>query len=191
MIILKNVCKGYNGKQVLKNLNIEIKQNKITCIVGKLGIGKTTLLSILANLEEIDSGEIINDTNKVSFVFQRDTLIPNARVFDNFKYIIDGIHDKKALERLVDEYLKKFEMFDKKYEYKENLSGGMIQRIKIIQAILYQSDVLLLDEPFKELDDGMKEIILTELKKLNKTIIISSHDLEIVKNIADDVIELK
>ncbi|OGO84092.1 MAG: hypothetical protein A2Y24_08245 [Clostridiales bacterium GWE2_32_10] len=119
MIILKNVCKSYNGKQVLKNLNIEIKQNKITCIVGKLGIGKTTLLSVLANLEEIESGEIINYANKVSFVFQRDTLIPNTRGFDNFKYIIDGINDKKALKRLVDEYLKKFEMFDKKYEYKE------------------------------------------------------------------------
>ncbi|HCC07621.1 MAG TPA: ABC transporter [Clostridiales bacterium] len=191
MILLKNIYKSYGEENVLKGLNLEIRENKITCIIGKSGIGKTTLLSILANIEQIDSGEIINNNHKISFVFQRDTLLPNTKVIDNFKYILGEIYDKEKLGTLIDKYLEKFEMAEKKYEYKENLSGGMVQRIKIIQALLYPSDILILDEPFKELDEEMKEILVTELKKINKTIIISSHDLDLVKNIADDIVELK
>lgn len=187
MIILKNVYKSYGNQQVFKDLNLEIKENKITCIIGKSGIGKTTLLSIIAGLEKADKGEVSNGSYKIAFVFQKDTVLSNAKVADNFKYIFNDVYD----ESLVDEYLKKFGLLEKKYEYKENLSGGMIQRIKIIQALLYPSEILILDEPFKEIDDGIKDILITELKKSNKTIIISSHDIELVKNIADEVIELK
>jgi len=190
LILLKNVYKSFGTMHVFKDLNLQISENKITCIIGKSGIGKTTLLSILAKLEHIDSGEIINDNPKISFVFQRDTLLPNTKVIDNFKYILGEIYDKENLESLVDTYLEKFGMLEKKYEYKENLSGGMVQRIKIIQALLYSSDILILDEPFKELDEGIKDVFVAELKKLKKTIIISSHDLELVNNIADDVVDL-
>lgn len=181
--MIKNVSKNYNGKPVLKNINLEIPSDEITVIVGKSGCGKTTFLRILAGLEDITSGEIFyTDDNgnkkdiKIGMVFQEPRLMPWLNVEKNIRF---NEKDKKID---VDKILDLVSLKNVKNLYPNELSGGMASRVAIARAIGYEPDILLMDEPFAALDYFTRNQLQNEIIKIYETtktgIVFVTHNLD-------------
>ena len=213
--IIKNVTKFYelnNEKHiVLKNISLKINTDDITVILGESGCGKTTLLRLIANIENVSSGEIkfIRDNEevkpKVGFVFQESRLMPWLNVSENIafndvknKTIIGGLKNiinfkKHETENSrVDMYLKmmKLEKFKKSYPYE--LSGGMAQRVSIARALYFNPDILLMDEPFSALDYFTRADMQNELIRIHKStrkgVIFVTHDIDEALKLANRII---
>ena len=180
---------------VLDDITIDFPANKTTCILGPSGCGKTTLLNIIAGILNKDRGEVVGFENKnISFVFQEDRLIEWKNVKDNISFVLKEKKDKNEIETIVDKYLKLVNLEEYKYYYPRRLSGGMRQRISILRAFAYPSDLLLMDEPFKSLDINNKHIVMDFFKELkdkgNRTSILVTHDVEEAINLADSIVIL-
>ena len=177
-IFIKNVTKSFGESKIFDNLNHEFKDKALYLIKGESGVGKTTLLRIIAGLDKDFDGEIIGGgIGNVSFAFQEHRLFPTLNAFDNVYKIsfkdIDEVNRKKAYDMLSD---LKFTDDDMK-KYPSELSGGMKQRVSLARAFLSEKPIILLDEPTKELDaDLVRKVIgiITELAK-KKTVIMVSH----------------
>ena len=201
MIKITNLTKIFheNSKKefyALKDINLEIKKSSCVILKGVSGSGKSTLLSLIATMQKPTSGEIqINNDlvsklpdlhasnfrgRKIGFVFQSFNLFNELNVNDNVSIplIPQGLSQKEINEK-VDIALKLANILHKKDELVHNLSGGEKQRCAIARALVNNPDILLCDEPTAnlDLDNSQKFIeILKELKTLNKTIIIATHD---------------
>ena len=191
----KNINKSFGGLKVLDNINISFPKNKTTCILGPSGCGKTTLLNIISGLLDADSGELIGFENEdISFVFQEDRLIPWKNVEDNLAFVLNGKMDKSEIDNIIDYYLKLVGLEEYKDYYPRDLSGGMKQRINILRAFICTSKILIMDEPFKSLDMGNKQILIdffNELMKVeNRTCIMVIHDMEEAVELGDRIIIL-
>ena len=171
MITLKNICKSYNGKPVLENVNLTLEQT--TCIMGQSGIGKTTLLNIIAGLVKPDAGEIISMVGtKISFVFQEDRLLEEETALKNLLFI--STYKEKAITLLTQSGLA--ESLHKKTA---ELSGGMKRRVCICRALIAEYDLLILDEPFKGLDEEIKLKTMHMVKnnlRQNAMVLLVTHD---------------
>ncbi len=156
---------------------------------------KTTLLNIIAGIINKDSGEVIGFQDEyISYVFQEDRLIEWKSVRDNFGFVLKGKMDKKQIEATIDRYLKLVNLEEYKYYYPKNLSGGMKQKISILRAFAYPSNVLIMDEPFKSLDIKNKDIVIDFFKELRivegKTCILVTHDIDEALELGDKIIIL-
>lgn len=183
-ILIYKLNKRYKDKVVLNNLDISFKDKYASFIIGRSGSGKTTLARILMNLEKLDSGQIIGVKNKsISAVLQDDSLCENLSVLLNIKLVCKNISDKEIEKSLEEVDLKS--CLNKRIR---QLSGGMKRRVAIIRALLYNFDLIIMDEPFKGLDTKTKKKVMdfTIRKIENKTAIIITHDLEEVKYFADN-----
>lgn len=199
----KNINKSYGETAVLQNLSFEVDKNEIAAILGPSGIGKSTLLKCIVQLEPLDggtfilNGEALTDKNRtqVGLVFQSSSLFQHKSVLDNLlmapKY--HKLYEDKELLMLADRYLKDFGLLDKKNAYPSELSGGQKQRVAIIRALLLKPLLLCFDEPTSSLDQENKNLLLDILKKIKKdhAILIVSHDEEFIGKIADKKIELR
>lgn len=189
MIEIEKLCKSYGEQIIYKDLNLSFKEQELTCIVGASGCGKTTLLRLIAGLESYDSGEIrgIND-KKIAYVFQEDRLMPWLSVGENIEYVLLSYCDKVQIRKKVEDLLRLVQLMGYENMPIHQLSGGMQRRVAIARALAYDSDVLLLDEPFKGLDDKLKWHVLEEmqqfLKEKNRTAICVTHDLEVAERVA-------
>ena len=164
-IRLKNICKSYGGKQVLNNVNLTLAPGQITCMMGASGIGKTTLVGILAGTVKADSGEILGlepDGGKVSLVFQEDRLLEWETALANVLFVVNPAHKyvEQAKRLLVQAGLS--DSINKKVP---ELSGGMKRRVCICRALIADYDLLILDEPFKGLDSETKPVIMRMVKE--------------------------
>lgn len=193
MIIIKNLTMTFGRKEVLKNINIEL-ENKCYVILGSNGIGKTTLLRCIAGVYKNYKGSILNANGekiKVGYLPQKFGAYNNLSVYETLDYI-SLLKNEKSDNKKIREVIHLVHLDDYKDIKMSKLSGGMIRRVGIAQALLGDSDALLLDEPTANLDPKERADILAYLKtlKYNGTILISTHILEDVKKIADDVIIL-
>lgn len=194
--ILKEISKTYevNGQayKVLDNISLNISSEDITVVLGASGCGKTTLLRIIANLEEKTSGNIyfIKDGTegkaKVGLVFQESRLMPWLTVSENI-----GFH-KKATEKQIQFYLSMMRLWEFKNSYPNEISGGMAQRVSIARALSFEPDFLLMDEPFSALDyftrlEMQKEVIKIH-KDTNKGVVFVTHDINEAISIATRII---
>lgn len=194
-LILKNVNKVYNVGEpreyvALKNVNLELSNSGLTLIVGESGSGKSTMLNIIAGLDNITSGEIINPYGEgyASFVFQDSELVNDFTVIDNLKSIIRiALVEDKALY-----YLEKFGLLKYKNHKANELSGGQRQRLSIIRALLLNKPMLLCDEPTGALDKRNSKEIADILKEESKErlVIVVSHDKDLFYDLADRVISI-
>ena len=208
MIKVKNLKKSYKNLEVLKDVNIEVKQGEVVVIIGPSGSGKSTFLRCLNYLESPDKGEIqvghvkvnaekiskkeINDLRKQSaMVFQHYNLFNNKTVLQNVTEALIVVEkmDKKKAEEIALENLKKVGMVDKKDNYPNTLSGGQKQRISIARVFLKNPPILILDEATSALDNESERRIQKSLEELSKdrTTITIAHRLSTIKN-ADEII---
>ena len=185
MIKLIDITKNYGEKNVFSHFNLDIGQNEITAILGESGVGKTTLLSIMAKQTGF-SGRIENAPEKVSFVFQEDRLIPFKTVNGNLEFVLGKGDYSAALEKAgLTGYGK---------AYPDELSGGMQRRVSLLRAFLFESDALFMDEPFSSLDLGTKYMIMDNFLSMwnedKRTAIIVTHNQGEAAYIADRAIVL-
>lgn len=183
-IQINNLTKKYGDKIVFENYSNTFYFDGILLIKGASGLGKTTLMRIIAGLEKADKGEILKSTESISFMFQEDRLIPFVSVLKNLTAVCS---EEKALY-----YLKLMELESEKNNSPLSLSGGMRRRVSLARALCFQSDLVILDEPFKGLDEELKskicEIIKEESKK--REFIIISHDSQDSELLNAKIIEL-
>ena len=191
----------------IKDFNLEIKKGDIVSILGESGSGKSTILRIIAGLEEAYRGEILIGGNLVyskdqsvepekrgiGMVFQDYALFPHMTVAKNIMFGLKKM-DKSQREKRMMEMLKLVNLEEYKDKYPYEISGGQQQRIAIARAIAPSPSLLLLDEPFSNLDANLQSKIRLELKeiiqKANITSIFVTHDKEDAKVLADQVVVL-
>lgn len=190
MIEIRNLCKSYEGKVVYKDLNLCFKEKEITVLMGPSGIGKTTLLRILAGLESYEKGEIFGiEGKRVAFVFQEDRLMPWLTVRENIEYVLASWMSKSAYQERTTEILEMVGLLEVQNQFIDALSGGMQRRVALGRALAYDSDLLLMDEAFKGLDDRLKYDMIEKIKTLTHlrgtTVICVTHDLEEAKRLGE------
>ena len=174
--------KHFGTKVVLDRKNIEIKRGKKYLLWGKSGIGKTTLIRILAGLESNEEDSII-DLGRVSVVFQEDRLLESFTAEEN---LLTVCSDKNKVR----EYLKAFDI-PSEQRVKE-FSGGMKRRVAILRALIAPHDTILMDEPFTGLDEQTYKRVVNFIssKEKGKTLIIVNHDKKVVNDLLiDEIIE--
>lgn len=194
-----DLCKQYqvSGRtlQVLNELKLQADDHEITVILGRSGCGKTTLLRLIAGLEQADSG-VIEGCGKTGIIFQEPRLMPWLCVTDN---ILFGLpkkerrwkHEHPKLQRLI--ALTGFEGFEKAFP--SQLSGGMQQRVALARALAYEPEYLLMDEPFAALDHftrkQMQEELLNIQQKENKGILFVTHSIDEALTLANKIVILE
>lgn len=180
MIEIKSLSKIYKGEFLYKDFDIAFERGKVTVITGPSGGGKTTLLRLMIGVEKYEKGRVLGlERENVAFVFQEDRLLEWLSVYENIAYVLKSYRGYDEMETVVQEVLEIVELWAYK-EYKiKDLSGGMQRRVALARALAYKSTVLLMDEPFKGLDDDLKYRIMNRLKKLwkeeEKTVIMITH----------------
>ncbi|MBI6038016.1 ABC transporter ATP-binding protein [Clostridium perfringens] len=190
-IKLINIEKNFGNKKIYDKFSLTFEEGKINCILGKSGCGKSTLLNIIANIEEINSGEIIGVPEKIAYVFQEDRLIEWNSIYTNMELPLLKFYTKDEREEKIKSILREVELEDYINSYPKELSGGMRQRANIARALLYNGELLLMDEPFKSLDKSSKENIIKIFKKnhleKNNTVIMVTHDINEALSLGDNI----
>jgi len=197
MIELRNISKSYGDLQVLKNLSFNFHAGEFVCICGPSGIGKTTLLHLIAGLEQPDSGGIHYQSHKLAYVFQEPRLIPWCNVIENIEI---GLHalmpqDKTSRRKICNQLALQVDLDGFQYYYPAQLSGGMKQRVSLARAFAIDPDILLLDEPFSSLNDELREVMCRYLIDLlaakPRTSIMVTHNIDEAVRLADRIIFLQ
>ncbi len=202
LIEVKDVCCGYpNKKDALKQINLFIKENSFTCIVGENGSGKSTLLKCILGLKKNYTGEIVKEKDigylpqkseiQTNFPATIEEVVLSGTISNNIRSIFYKNEDKEKAKQI----MEKLNIFDIRKKCFYELSGGQQQRVLIARALCATKRLIILDEPTNGLDPSIaKQIyeLLDELKKKEKlTILMVSHDIDRALNYADIVIELK
>ncbi len=187
MINLKNITKKYEDEVIFENFNLSIPQNKITCILGESGVGKTTLLNMIVRITEYQ-GEI-SLVDKIAYIFQEPRLIPSLTVEENLKFIAP-----LAKVEEIDALLSILEIKEKKKNYPRQLSGGEQQRVSIARAFLYDAPLILMDEPFSSLDLSLKYRLIRHFailwKQTKKTVLFVTHTIDEALWLANEIVIL-
>lgn len=210
MIKIENLYKSFDGKEVLKGINLDIKDSTVTSIIGASGSGKSTLLRSINLLEKCDSGKIFLNNYEITgknpnlekirleigMVFQSFNLFPNKTVLENITLApikVKGEDEKSAKKNAIS-LLKSMGLEDKKDSYPNSLSGGQKQRVAIARALANKPEVLLFDEPTSALDPEMVKEVLNVIKSLAKkglTMVIVTHEMGFAREISDTVVFMK
>lgn len=201
MLEVKNLCKEFNNRPILKDISFTLKDGEIMTIVGPSGAGKTTLLRIIAGLETKDSGEILidgkpYDPGNVGIVFQDFNLFPNLNVLQNITLAPTMVlkESKAEAEQNAQTLLDQLQMNGREKQYPYQLSGGQKQRVAIARALAMNPRILCYDEPTSALDPNLRkevEKMILDLKKLGLTQLIITHDLTFAKNVADQMLKVQ
>ena len=190
-INVKNLTKKYGRNIVLEDFSFEFKKGHVYALMGESGSGKTTLIKIIAGLDKKYMGEIIID-GAVSLAFQEHRLIPSLSLIDN---LLVGAFESPSDEdvKKCKEIIRRFNFTEEEMDYyPSQLSGGMKQRVSIARALLYPHDILLLDEPAKELDERNREILYEIINEeaRDKLVIMSTHSNESAEKTGAQIVKI-
>lgn len=207
LIQVKNLKKSFGELEVLKDINVEIHEREVVCVIGPSGSGKSTFLRCLNRLEDITDGRVVidgqditdkkRDINKirenVGMVFQQFNLFPHMTVLQNVMLapMKLGKGDKSAIEKKALELLAKVGLSDKAKAYPGELSGGQKQRVAIARALAMDPKIMLFDEPTSALDPEVVGDVLAVMKQLaieGMTMIVVTHEMGFAREVGDRVI---
>ncbi len=189
-ISVKDFSISFGNTSILENISFDVKEGEIVTILGPSGCGKSTILRSIASLENRYKGEIylnetclVNDKNRcnkdIGYIFQDYALFPHLNVKENIEFALYNLPNNEKQKR-VDKLLKQFDLIEHKNKNIHELSGGQQQRVSIARVIAYEPKVLLLDEPFSNLDTILRaktKIWLKNLiKELGLSAILVTHD---------------
>ncbi|MDN7322971.1 amino acid ABC transporter ATP-binding protein [Listeria monocytogenes] len=199
--------KSFGANEVLKGIDIEVKEGEVVCVIGPSGSGKSTFLRCMNNLEEITAGEVVVDDfnitdNKVDInkvrenigmVFQHFNLFPHLSVLENITLAPVELKkmDKEAAKSNALRLLEQVGLREKAEEFPNQLSGGQKQRVAIARALAMDPDIMLFDEPTSALDPEMVGEVLGVMKELAKggmTMMIVTHEMGFAREVGDRVI---
>ncbi len=204
---VENLKKNFGSLEVLKNINLEVKEGEVVCLIGPSGSGKSTFLRCLNKLEEPTDGVVIvddydlmaktSDINKIreniGMVFQQFNLFPHLTVLKNI--MLAPVDRKRMTKEQAEEKAKKLldrvGLLEKADVYPASLSGGQQQRVAIARALAMEPDIMLFDEPTSALDPEMVGEVLEVMKKLaadGMTMIVVTHEMGFAREVADRVI---
>ncbi len=205
----EGVCKSFDGKEVLKGIDLEIHKGEVVVIIGPSGSGKSTFLRCLNLLEVPDAGHIwFNDVDitgkkvdidlhrqKMGMVFQHFNLFPHMDILRNMTIGPEKLLKlpKEEAEKEAMALLERVGLADRAHSYPSQLSGGQKQRIAIVRALCMKPEVMLFDEPTSALDPEMVGEVLQVMKDLAKehmTMVVVTHEMGFAREVADRVVFL-
>lgn len=214
MLKVNNVKKKFGNTEVLKGVNLEIKQGEILVVVGNSGGGKTTLLRCVNALEHCDEGDIeingkilckdgqyvdkknLKEIRKdIGLVFQNFNLFPHMTVLENLieaPQRVFGWKKEDAIKK-AEETLGFLNLLEKKDNYPFELSGGQKQRVAIGRALVLEPKIMCFDEPTSALDPGLTGEVANLIKSLSvkgMSMMIITHDMDFAKNVADRIVSM-
>lgn len=196
VIRLENVSKQYGGKPVIDGLSLLIEDGELVCVTGPSGVGKSTLLHLIAGLVPPDGGVVEVSAEPIGYVFQEPRLLPWCDVRDNVQvglYAQRLGRDERRL--LVEDVLARVGLAGSGHLYPAQLSGGMKQRVALARAFVVRPRVLLLDEPFSALDYDLRRSLREYLVELLSwrpcTTVFVTHDLEDAVRLGDRIVALR
>ncbi len=206
-IKIKNLHKSFNKLEVLKGIDLTVKEGEVVCVIGPSGSGKSTMLRCINLLEVPTKGEIIVDNyditakkanlnlirRNIGMVFQQFNLFPHLTVLNNITMApVDTKTMSKAdAEKLAKELLNRVGLADKANAYPSQLSGGQQQRVAIARALAMKPDIMLFDEPTSALDPEMVGEVLNVMKELAEdgmTMVVVTHEMGFAREVSDRVI---
>ncbi|WMJ89674.1 ABC transporter ATP-binding protein [Anaerocolumna sp. MB42-C2] len=181
---------SFDGNKIIEDISIELNRNEIVCLLGVSGAGKTTLFNVLSGLLYPDSGTVTLDgiditgkAGKISYMLQKDLLLPFKTILDNVSLPlrIKGIKKSIARETAAG-YFAEFGLYGTEKKYPHQLSGGMRQRAALLRTYLFSDRVALLDEPFSALDtitkSSMHEWYLEVMEQIKLSTLFITHDID-------------
>lgn len=184
---IKNLYVKFSDNIIYDSFNLSLDNDKITCMLGPSGVGKTTLLNAIA--KSIKYQGDINGVGKIGYIFQEPRLIDALTVKQNLEFVMNEKDDKK-----IDEVLKDLDMYEYKDRYPITLSGGQASRVSLARAIVSNPRYILMDEPFKDLDVVLTKSLIDLFRNLiekNKIgALYITHNVDEALSIADRIIVL-
>jgi polar amino acid transport system ATP-binding protein len=202
----ENLRKTYGGKVVLRDIDLEVEEHDVVCLIGSSGSGKSTLLRCLDLLEDIDDGAIFFEGRDISdprvdaravrrrmgIVFQAYNLFPHLSVLDNLTLAPRKVHgvDRSTAETRAQRLLEGFGLADKVHEHPDRLSGGQQQRVAMARAMATNPALLLLDEVTAALDPELTGEVLEIIKQLafdGTTMVLATHEMTFARDVATKV----
>ena len=150
---IQHLCKSFDGKMVLDHVSLTLESDGTACLMAPSGRGKTTLLRCIAGLETPDSGQITDLPERIAYVFQEDRLCDGFSAVDNIRLVTGKALGEGEIRR----HLEELGLAGSLDQPVRELSGGMRRRVVISRAVCFGADLLLLDEPFKGLDDEARQ----------------------------------
>lgn len=210
LLSFKNVSKSYGEKNILDNISFDINENEFISLVGKSGVGKTTLLKMMfveerptkgkvsfneQDINKMKSNEVATLRRKIGVVFQDFKMLPKLNAYENVAFALEvGGYSDEQIKEEVPEVLKLVGLTDKANNFPHQLSIGEIQRVAIARAIIQKPDLLIADEPTGNLDPiNTWEIIrlLLKINELGTAVVLSTHAKDIVNTLDRRVITLE
>ena len=196
---LDRVCKSFGDFTAVKELSLTVRAGRVFGLLGPNGAGKTTTIRMIVNITAPDSGSIelfgrkIDSElqNRIGYLPEERGLYRRMKVVDQLRFFAELKNVRgKAVDAKIDDWLARVKLSEWKTKRSMELSKGMQQKIQFITAVLHDPELLILDEPFSGLDpinvELLKEIVL-DLKRHGKTIIFSTHQMEVAEKVCDDI----
>jgi len=200
MIEVKNICKKFEHKEVLKDISFKVESGETLAVVGVSGSGKSTILKIISGLLNQDSGEVILGDDNLAMLFQYSALFDSLNIADNISFALDenenfkGKYTKAQIKDIVREKLQLVGLSGIENNYPNELSGGMQKRVSFARGIVTDPKIILYDEPTAGLDpisstviEDYMQILKQELKAAS---IVVTHQMSTITRTADRVIML-
>lgn len=189
-ITVKNLEKGFGKKKVLHNCSAVLKEGKINVIMAPSGMGKTTFINILAGLEAADSGTVEGlEGKRISMVFQENRLCSNLNAVSNIRMVCG----KDISRKQINDELSRVGLTGSETQPVRELSGGMKRRVALVRSLMVSYDLIIMDEPFKGLDEKNKIKIMdyTRERTRGKTVILVTHEEEEARYMGGEIIRLQ
>lgn len=196
MITFEHVSKSFDSLKVLQDFSLHVAANQIVAIVGPSGSGKTTILKLITGIVQPDEGTITVAEGVVAYVFQEPRLLPWRTALDNVAAPLRAQgRNKTEAREVASGWLKRVGLEGFESYYPAELSGGMAQRVSIARAFAVDPRILLLDEPFSNVDAALKgslmDILESIIKERETTVVLVTHEVTEAQRLADLIVELR